>query len=175
MGLLFAKDSIPSFVNSPLFPSVISFLLLSGVSRVVTSENLSPFTQLSLLDGLIIYSRGYASNLLCTWLKALPESCEWVHFGDFDTDGLKIFADLSERTGRTGKFFSDLPVLIRFKSVMLRSQTGDYRRLRDHAHPQIAELALWGETGRGQLKQEAIHVHASRSDVEGWGIGLKLG
>jgi len=174
MGLLFAKDSIPSFVNSPLFSSVISFLLLSGVSSVVTSENLSPFIQLSPLDGLIIYARGYASNLVLTWLKALPESCEWVHFGDFDYDGLKIFADLSERTGRTGKFFSDLPVLTRFQSVLLWSQPGDYRRLRDHAHPQIAELTVWGETGRGRLEQEAILAHASRSDVEGWGIGLRL-
>ena len=124
----------------------------SGVPRVVTCENLSPFIQLSPVDGLFIYSSGYASNLVCTWLKALPESCEWVHFGDFDYDGLRIFADLSERTGRTGRFFPNLPVLIRFQSLMLQSQTGDYRRLRGHAHRQIAELALWGETGKLRLE-----------------------
>lgn len=147
----------------------------SGVSRVVTCENLSPFIQLSPVDGLFIYSRGYASSLVCAWLKALTERCEWIHFGDFDPDGLKIFADLSERTGRTGRFFPDLPVLVPFQSVMLPSQTGDYRRLRHHAHPQIAELALWGETGKGRLEQETLLAHASRSDVEAWGIGLRLG
>jgi len=89
--------------------------------------------------------------------------------------GLKIFADLSERSGRTGRFFPDLPVLIRFQFVMLRSQTGDYRRLRGDSHGQIAELALWGEDGKGRLEQEALFAHASRSDVEGWGIGLRLG
>jgi hypothetical protein len=146
----------------------------SGIPRVVTCENLSPFIQLSPLEGLFIYSRGYASNLVCAWLSALPDSCEWVHFGDFDCDGLKIFGDIMERSGRTGRFFPDLPVLNRFQSVMIQGQTGDFRRLRGHGHHQIAELALWGETGNLRLEQETLLAHASRSDVEDWGIGLRL-
>ncbi|MFP4168284.1 MAG: Wadjet anti-phage system protein JetD domain-containing protein [Desulfonatronovibrionaceae bacterium] len=78
-----------------------------AIRRVVTCENLEPFRQIGLDDGLLIYCGGYSSRLLVSWLRALPVDCAWVHFGDVDMDGLNIFEDMARKCGREGRFFPD--------------------------------------------------------------------
>lgn len=80
---------------------------LSGLPRVVTCENLAPFRQLHLDQGLLLYSKGYASRTVGGWLAALPQACTWTHFGDLDADGLFIFEDLMHKSGRQGHFVPD--------------------------------------------------------------------
>ncbi len=81
------------------------------ISLVLTSENLAPFLELEFDHGLLMFCPGYAAALPALWLKNLPSACTWIHLGDFDPDGLYIFENLSRMSGRTGKFFPDIPTL----------------------------------------------------------------
>lgn len=83
----------------------------SGLRLLVTCENLSPFLQLDLPRGLLVYTAGYAGTSLTAFLRGLPNSCRWVHFGDFDPDGLFIFESIQLSAGREGSFFPGVSFL----------------------------------------------------------------
>lgn len=130
--------------------------VLSGISQVVTSENLAPFRQLALEQGLLIYSQGYASRSLADWLAAMPEECTWVHFGDLDADGLHIFEDLIHKSGRQGRFAPDpaaaaalLPSGFAWKGA--RPLHPD-----KYCHPVVSNLAREANALNIEVEQETI-------------------
>ena len=129
---------------------------LSHLHFIMTCENLSPFLGLTLPDGLLIYTGGYASRGVAAWLKKAPDSCRWVHFGDFDSDGLAIFERLSAASGRDGVFFpnqetlellkTDLPAWQGARSFSEEALRGD----------QVKVLARWGARHNLQAEQEQV-------------------
>ncbi|SFJ86137.1 hypothetical protein SAMN04488082_108114 [Desulfomicrobium apsheronum] len=129
---------------------------LSRLHFIMTCENLSPFLELSLPVGILIYTGGYASRGVAAWLKSAPASCCWVHFGDFDPDGLAIFDRLSAVSGRDGEFFpnqetlellkSDLPAWQGARSIRVDSLRGD----------RLKGLARWGASHELQAEQEQV-------------------
>lgn len=139
----------------------------SHVRRVITCENLSPFIELSFDGCLFAYTGGYASGLVCAWMQALPNDCEWSHFGDVDADGLRIFEDLARRAHRNGRFFPDVTTL-NHPQVMphLQDYSGDYSRLRDSLCFQVKELAEWGERSQRRLEQEILLSHFPSSELQ---------
>ena len=129
---------------------------LSHLHFIMTCENLSPFLELSLPAGLLIYTGGYASRGVAAWLNAAPVSCRWIHFGDFDPYGLAIFDRLSSVLGRDGEFFpnqealellhSDLPAWQGARSFREDALRGD----------QLKALARWGADHKLQAEQEQV-------------------
>jgi hypothetical protein len=126
----------------------------SGLELVVTCENLSPFLQLDLTRGLLVYTAGYAGTSLIDLLRGLPIDCRWVHFGDFDPDGLFIFENIQKSAERTGRFFpsvsflneNDLPgYLAKRKWEPSRFCTNN-----------VKELACLGATKNLYVEQESI-------------------
>ena len=129
---------------------------LSHLRFIMTCENLSPFLELALPAGLFIYTGGYASRGVAAWLKSAPASCRWIHFGDFDPDGLAIFVRLAAASARDGEFFpnqetlellqADLPVWQGARSFRDEALRGD----------QVNDLARWGARHKLQAEQEQV-------------------
>lgn len=139
----------------------------SGLGLVITCENLSPFLQLVLPRGLLAYTAGYAGTSLIELLRAIPDSCRWVHFGDFDPDGLFIFENIQGCTGRGGSFFPDA-------SFLTENDLPGYPAKRKweperYVSDQARELARWGASRNLYVEQEAVmaadNVRIARSLV----------
>ncbi|MBV1713953.1 MAG: hypothetical protein KUA37_18395 [Desulfomicrobium sp.] len=129
---------------------------LSRLRFIMTCENLSPFLELSLPAGLLIYTGGYASRGVAAWLDSAPVSCRWVHFGNFDPDGLAIFDRLSAVSGRDGDFFPNQEVLELLHSDLPAWQGA--RSFREDAlcGDQLKALARWGADYKLQAEQEQV-------------------
>ncbi|TVQ98437.1 MAG: hypothetical protein EA399_09370 [Desulfovibrionales bacterium] len=131
----------------------------SGLDLVVTCENLSPFLQLDLPRGLLVYTAGYAGTSLTAFLRGLPQACRWVHFGDFDPDGLYIFENIQRVAGREGSFFPGI-------SFLAGHDLPGYPAKRNweperYVSDQARELARWGASRNLYVEQEAIMAAAS--------------
>jgi hypothetical protein len=126
----------------------------SGLDLVVTSENLSPFLQLDLPRGLLVYTAGYAGTSLIELLRGLPAACRWVHFGDFDPDGVFIFENIQRSAERGGRFFPDVSFLDEhdLPGYSARRRWEPDRYVSDQAR----ELARWGASRDLYVEQESI-------------------
>ncbi|MBE1426540.1 hypothetical protein H4684_003206 [Desulfomicrobium macestii] len=129
---------------------------LSHLRFIMTCENLSPFLELALPAGLFIYTGGYASRGVAAWLKSAPASCRWIHFGDFDPDGLAIFDRLSAVSGRDGEFFPNQETLELLKSDLPAWQGARSFRVDSLRGDQLKALARWGADHKLQAEQEQV-------------------
>jgi len=129
---------------------------LGGIDFVLTSENLAPFQQISGPKGLVLFCPGYNTGLSARWLRSLHKDCQWMHFGDFDPDGLRIFEQLRVQSGRKGRFVPDLEHL---EEIQFRLPTWNGAREFDpqqYATAQMQELAAWGRTRQVYAEQEQV-------------------
>ena len=129
---------------------------LRDIDLVVTCENLAPFLELSLVHGLLLYTGGYASRTVGYWLKALPKSCAWVHFGDFDPDGLGIFDHLFIASDRSARFFPDIKTLELLKNDLPSWQGARAFQSGSLQNKEAQALAKWGAKHKVQAEQEQI-------------------
>ena len=129
---------------------------LSRLHFIMTCENLSPFLEFILPTGLLIYTGGYASRGVVAWLRSAPVSCRWIHFGDFDPDGLAIFDRLSAVSGRDGEFFPNQETLELLKSDLPAWQGARSFRVDSLRGDQLKALARWGEDHKLQAEQEQV-------------------
>lgn len=129
---------------------------LSRLRFIMTCENLSPFLELALPAGLFIYTGGYASRGVAAWLRLAPTRCRWVHFGDFDPDGLVIFDRLSAVSGRDGEFFPNQETLELLKSDLPAWQGARSFRVDSLREDQLKALARWGADHKLQAEQEQV-------------------
>lgn len=139
---------------------------LDAVPLVVTCENLSPFVELELPAGLLLYTGGYASRGTAAWLRALPPGCPWVHFGDVDPDGLAIFEHLSMSSGRAGRFFPDQDLLDGLRPLLPAWKGPKGFRL-DGCRTEVTRaLAAWGLAHDMQVEQEQILYAMQRQGID---------
>jgi hypothetical protein len=129
---------------------------LSHLRFIMTCENLSPFLEFALPAGLLIYTGGYASRGVAAWLRSAPTKCRWVHFGDFDPDGLAIFDRLSAVSGRDGEFFPNQETLELLKSDLPAWQGARSFRVDSLRGDQLKALARWGADHKLQAEQEQV-------------------
>ena len=129
---------------------------LSRLHFIMTCENLSPFLELAMPAGLLIYTGGYASRGVAAWLKSAPISCRWVHFGDFDPDGLAIFDRLSVASGRDGAFFPNQATLELLQADLPAWQGARLFREDSLCGDQAKGLARWGAEHKLQAEQEQV-------------------
>jgi hypothetical protein len=129
---------------------------MSRLHFIMTCENLSPFLELAMPAGLLIYTGGYASRGVAAWLKSAPTPFRWVHFGDFDPDGLAIFDRLSAESGRDGEFFPNQETLELLQADLPVWQGA--RSFNDEAlrGGQLKALARWGAERKLQAEQEQV-------------------
>ena len=129
---------------------------LSGIDFVLTSENMDPFQQIFTPKGLVLFCPGYNTGLSARWLQALHADCQWIHFGDFDPDGLRIFEQLRMQSGREGRFVPDLEQL---KEIESRLPLWNGARKFDpqlYATARMQEMAAWGRTRQVYAEQEQV-------------------
>ena len=127
-----------------------------GIEFVLTSENLAPFQQILVPQGLVLFCPGYNTKLCALWLQTLHARCLWIHFGDFDPDGLRIFEQLRVQSGRMGKF---VPELEELKKIQSRLPTWNAAREFDpqqYATAQMQEMAAWGRARQVYAEQEQV-------------------
>lgn len=129
---------------------------LSRLHFIMTCENLSPFLELILPAGLLVYTGGYASRGVAAWLQSAPTACRWVHFGDFDPDGLAIFDRLSSASGREGEFFPNQETLEFLQSDLPAWQGSRSFREDSLRCDQLKKLARWGAGHKLQAEQEQV-------------------
>jgi len=144
----------------------------NAVCRVVTCENLDPFRQLTLSDGLLIYCGGYASRFVIEWLKALPEDCDWLHFGDVDMDGLSIFENIARKSARTGRFFPDESALIRMAESLPAWKGSRDMNPDKFSFPQIRELAVMAKSNGLFVEQEGLLAACRANGLELHDLGM---
>jgi hypothetical protein len=129
---------------------------LAGLGCVLTSENLAPFERMIPAKGLVLFCPGYATDLPALWVRNLPDDCQWVHFGDFDPDGLAIFERLCLQAGRTGRFVPDLADLECIKGA-LPGWSGAREFDPDrYSLERVKELAYWGRDNNVYAEQEQV-------------------
>jgi len=129
---------------------------LSCLCFIMTCENLSPFLELTLPAGLLVYTGGYASRGVAAWLRSAPASCRWVHFGDFDPDGLTIFDRLSVASERDGEFFPNQETLELLQADLPAWQGARAFREGSLRGDQAKVLARWGGRHKLQAEQEQV-------------------
>lgn len=139
---------------------------LAAVPLVVTCENLSPFMEMNLAAGFLLYTGGYASRGIAAWLRALPPVCPWVHFGDVDPDGLAIFEHLNVSSGRAGRFFPD-PALLDGLRPLLPTWKGSKNFRLDACRTESTRaLAAWGLENDIQVEQEQVLYAMQRQGID---------
>ena len=141
---------------------------LGRIGFVLTSENLAPFQHIELEQGLVLFCPGYNTALPGRWLKALPRDCLWMHFGDFDPDGLAIFELLCRRTGREGRFVPHMNHLEQMKGRLPAWIGAREFDPQGFILSQVRELAVWGRSNRVYAEQEQV-LH-----LLGWDEVLKV-
>lgn len=137
-----------------------------GSEDLCTLLNLSPCLELILPTGILIYTGGYASRGVAAWLKSAPASCRWIHFGDFDPDGLAIFDRLSAVTERDGDFFPNRETLELLKADLSAWQGA--RSFSENAlrGDQLKTLARWGADHKLQAEQEQVLYQLRKRGVD---------
>ncbi len=145
---------------------------LRGLSRVLTCENLTPFRQLTLDSGLLIYSQGFASRSLAAWLAALPQDCVWDHFGDLDSAGLAIFEDLMRKSGRLGRFCPEPRRLEDVQKHLPQWRAHQAFQPDRYATAEVRDLARQATALGTAVEQESLLAACARSVVDLAAIGL---
>lgn len=143
-----------------------------AIRRVVTCENLEPFRQIGLDDGLLIYCGGYSSRMLVSWLRALPVDCAWVHFGDVDMDGLSIFEDLFRKSGREGSFFPDKSALERVAEFLPQWKGSREMEPDKFLLPQVRDLAAMVKNKDLFAEQEGLLVVCRKKGMDLLELGM---
>lgn len=129
---------------------------LQGVDLVLTSENLAPFRQACLSQGLVLYCPGYDTALPALWLQRLPRNCVWMHLGDFDPDGLGIFEQLRRQSRREGRFVPSIKQLQEIQGLLPRWSKPKGFEPGRYVDADIRELAVWGQKQGAFAEQEQI-------------------
>lgn len=145
---------------------------LRGLTRVVTCENLTPFRQITLDTGLLIYSQGFASRSLGGWLAALPRECEWIHFGDLDPAGLAIFEDLIRKSGRHGAFCPQPGAIAAIRDVLPLWRGHQTFQPERYTMAQVQKLAQQATTLGTAVEQESLLAACARAGVDVATMGL---
>jgi hypothetical protein len=129
---------------------------LTDIDCVLSSENLAPFQQIQPVRGLVLFCPGYNTGLPAMWLRSLPQKCTWVHFGDFDPDGLRIFEQLCLQSGREGRFVPELKHLQGIRESLPAWNGARAFDPAQYIRPEIQELAAWGRDKQVYAEQEQI-------------------
>ncbi|MGM0646267.1 MAG: Wadjet anti-phage system protein JetD domain-containing protein [Thermodesulfobacteriota bacterium] len=161
-----------ALLDAPTARSPLDFDL-RGLTRVVTCENLTPFRQLTLDTGLLIYSQGFASRSLSGWLAALPDTCVWTHFGDLDAAGLAIFEDLLRKSGVQGHFCPDPDALNSVREHLPQWPGHQAVQPDRYATSQVRALARRAATLDTAVEQEGLLAACARAGVDVAAIGLQ--
>jgi hypothetical protein len=136
--------------------ALVSDFDLTQIDLVLSSENLAPFQQINLPRGLLIFCPGYNTGLSGLWLKSLPQNCQWIHFGDFDPDGLRIFEQLCRQSGRQGRFVPAVTHLEQIKDSLPAWNGSRKFESIDYLTEQAQDLAKWGRTNKCFAEQEQV-------------------
>lgn len=100
MASIFTECAIPE-------RSWIKLQQFSGVmpNIIVSCENLGAYVDLPVDDSvLVVYAPGADTEAASTFLKSLP-NVPWIHFGDFDPEGVAIAKNIALQAGREARMF----------------------------------------------------------------------
>lgn len=113
--------------------SLVQFRRDREVRQVITIENLTSFNRFQREDALMIYLGGFHNtarrNLLLEIHQIYPEA-EYLHWGDIDVGGFRIFLDLCNKTGIPFQtMYMKAEVLEKYKAYTKELSSNDRREL----------------------------------------------
>lgn len=97
----------------------IKFIINKSIKRVVTVENLTTFNTFECKDAIVVYTCGFNSSRTINLLKSIYRSypdIEYLHWGDIDCGGFKIFNHQKQAAGINFKpLYMDVDTYNKFK------------------------------------------------------------
>lgn len=103
------------------------------VKQVITIENLTSFNRFQREDALMIYLGGFHNTARRNLLLEIHHSCpeaEYLHWGDIDVGGFRIFIDLCKKTGiHFQTMYMNAEVLEKYKEYAKELSSNDRREL----------------------------------------------
>lgn len=139
-----------------------------NIRKVITIENLTTFFRWKEEGSLIIYLGGYHNSvrreLLQTVYREIPDA-KYLHFGDIDVGGFRIYRDLCEKTQIPFQtYHMGIRELETYESYTKRLTENDKKGLRMLIEKEMAEKGenldvLWYMAEKGvKLEQEAVRI-----------------
>lgn len=139
-----------------------------NIRKVITIENLTTFFRWKEESSLIIYLGGYHNSvrreLLQTVYREIPDA-KYLHFGDIDVGGFRIYRDLCEKTQIPFQtYHMGIRELETYESYTKRLTENDKKGLRMLIEKEMAEKGenldvLWYMAEKGvKLEQEAVRI-----------------
>lgn len=137
-----------------------------SIKKIITIENLTTFFRWKEDDSLIIYLGGYHNavrrELLRMVYREFPDA-EYLHFGDIDVGGFRIYRDLCQKTRIPFQtYHMGIEELKTYKTYTKKLTDNDKKGLRALIEKEIEEAGENLETllymqGKGvKLEQEAV-------------------
>jgi hypothetical protein len=126
--------------------AIIQGLSIEGTlpRAVLTIENVATFHDIILPSGLMaVLVEGWNTPMAARFLRLVPAAVPFIHFGDLDPTGFRIYAHLLELTGKPLHWF-------------VPSIATDY--IESHSMPLTTEEAGWGTTGAARHGHESIRI-----------------
>ncbi len=169
-GTIFLKESKIILANFPHGIGVnsqdvesISFEL-AGVVKVITIENLTTFHRYEDKDTLIVYLAGFHNRARRLMLLKIAQSAGdilYLHWGDIDAGGFKIYRDLCKKTHIPFQTYRmDQETLLKYQSYAKKLTTNDVneikRLIEDHFFRNDRDVLFCMLEHRIKLEQEII-------------------
>lgn len=114
--------------------SDIRFTNIQEVKKIITIENLTTYNRFKNENTLVIYLGGYhnkARRELLQEIYSVHKECEFLHWGDIDVGGFKIFNHLTKTTKIPFKPLNmDKETLMKYKNYGRKLSDNDKNQLR---------------------------------------------
>lgn len=128
-------SNIPNGIGiNSLDIDAMKFCNISEVKRIITIENLTSYNRFKSENTLVIYLGGYhnkARRKLLQEIYNVHKNCEFLHWGDIDVGGFKIFNHLRKTTEIPFKPLNmDKETLMKYKNYSRSLTSNDEKQLR---------------------------------------------
>lgn len=149
---------------------------IENVKRVITIENLTTFFRWHEEGSLIIYLGGYHNSvrreLLRMVYREIPDA-RYLHFGDIDIGGFRIYRDLCEKTQIPFQTYHmgirELETYERCTKKLTKNDKKDLRRLIEKEMKEKGEnleVLRYMQQKEVKLEQEAVRISTQKDDID---------
>ena len=129
-----------------------------NAKQVMTIENLTSFHDLSLNDNFYIYTNGFHNHAIQQFLiklyDFLGDKVNYLHFGDIDVGGFRVYNDLCNKTHIPfQKYQMDVDTLKKYDEYTKKLTKNDRKRLKSMKNNEVITYMLKNNV---KLEQEIV-------------------
>ncbi len=129
-----------------------------NAKQVMTIENLTSFHDLSLNDNFYIYTNGFHNHAIQQFLiklyDFLGDKVNYLHFGDIDVGGFRVYNDLCNKTHIPfQKYQMDVDTLKKYDEYTKKLTKNDKKNLKSMKNDEVIAYMLKNNV---KLEQEIV-------------------